>query len=497
MPVVTPVRSAIALGAVVCLVVLLLFPAAPDSHPSQSIVRAMEVKSAQVRVEARLDSNRLEDDSADTLRVTVLNDSLQPLTSLHLGLSAPGFALEQKSLPCRHLDGSVSPDQPLPSHQSCEFAVPLSAAARSGLYGITAVVDWRQSDTAGRATLILGPVTIDRSLGAAKWTRLARRLALVLKDLTLPIIVAILGAWFTTRQGQQEAQRRKDETDRENARRDRETALQDARIAAEKDRELARIAAEKEADLRRIDAERDKEDARRVAQTAQVERQEVRRLLLTRVMELAEQHYLPFVTHARVILIEAGKIRDKKPDAAPDKLFLHVLFLLKRMDIFRLTKGGIFFKTRGGERAVGAAWYLLKVGIYSALGDENTASALKLVRIKWDYATYKTQLTTLDPAWTEFQSWLAEPENSTKPTGSFWQILGILDAFQAVMLFEADKPLSTYWYEEDSAPTFLLPAPTLFYKLPSTNLYAETQTSELILQLNSLYSRSTQIKQLP
>src|SRR5665213_1412685 len=390
----TKERIGISAGAIAGIVALLFFfPAAPDSQPSQSLVRVAEIESAQVRVEARLEKNRIDDSSADLLHIDVLNESAQPLTSLKLSLTAPRLVAGKESSTCRHLDGSTSPDKPLGAHQRCEFQVPLSASVRSGSYGITSVVEWQQiqppapaqpapvtgtvasavAPAEGLATLTLGPVTIDRSFGAASWTRLARRFAALFKDLTLPIILVGLGAWFTNRQNL-----------RENERKAAEAQLEITRTAQENDRQDARLKAEKQLEQVRIEADRAREVERRAAEIKQIERQEVHRLLLGRVMELAEQHYLHFAAHSRLIVMEAEKIENKAPDAAPDKLFFNVLLLLKRMDIFRATKGGLFFSTRGGERAAGAAWFLIKFTMYGVLGDADLAAALKRVELAWD-----------------------------------------------------------------------------------------------------------------
>jgi hypothetical protein len=433
------------LGGVVVLIVglaLLFFPAAPDTHPSQSIVRTAELKSAQVRLQAIVDRNRIEDDAVDTLRITIQNDAAQPLTHLHLALNAPGLAFDPSNLVC---DGATGPpsDRQLPAHAACQANLDLRPAARSGTYGIAAFASWNQANLAQNSTMLLGPVTIDRAWGSAKWTRAGHRLGSLLKDLTLPILLAGLGAFFAW------VQKKRDEK---------------------------------------------REDAN----SKQVERQEVQRLLLTRVMELAEQHYLSFVGLGRSILNEAGKIQAGKPDASPQKLFFHLLLLLRRMETFRLTKGGIFFSSRAGERAVGAAWYLLRTGIYAALGDTEVAEALKLVKTDWDYATYLSGFWKLAALWKKFNAWLAEPLLSAAPTGSFWQILGTVDAFQAVMAFEADKALTAYWYnEEPGRVEFLQTAPTTLYDHASSDPYAKRRLSELGTLLQTPFGRNVTIQPIP
>lgn len=436
-------------GGFLLLLVLLFFPSSDNQRTNEPIIRASRLISPPIRLQARLDRNRIEDDSEDTLQVRVVNDSSQePLRSLHLSLVAPGFALDQNNLIC----SGANPDNTILANQSCQFAVKLLPNAKSGVYGIAATVDWNQPRVAGRATLLLDPITIDRTWGAAQWRRAGARLTTLLKELTLPIILVVLGSILAGRQQSAEA--------------------------------------------RRAEAEKLRDEARITARTEQDERQEVRHLLLTRVMELAEQHYLLFASHAKQIVIESEKIRLGKPDAAPDKVFLHVMILLKRMKVFRLTKGGIFLKTREGEYAVAAAWALLTISLYGAMGHENTAAALKFVEMDWDYATYKAQLANLIPAWNEFQSWLAEPEDSTDPKGSFRQIIGVVDAFQAIIRFEADTALSKYWYEEEGKVDFALDAPTILFETPSTDKFSKQWLSTLEGLLKNSYSREVRVKVL-
>jgi hypothetical protein len=109
------IALAILLAAMACVLLfglLLWFPESADVHPSESIVRSQELKAAQVHLQARLDTNRLEDNSADRMRVTVTNDSAPALTALHFALNAPGFALDQTNLPCKDTNGA--PVDPLP-----------------------------------------------------------------------------------------------------------------------------------------------------------------------------------------------------------------------------------------------------------------------------------------------------------------------------------------------------------------------------------------------
>jgi hypothetical protein len=131
------------MAAALSLFGLLFFPS-PDPHPSQALVRVSTVKSVPLRLEAKLDRNRLDDGAPDHLQVTVANGSALPVSTLHLAISAPGFALDQKNLPCKdENDQAVLSLQP---HRSCRFDIDLTPAALSGTYGITLFLHWNFTD---------------------------------------------------------------------------------------------------------------------------------------------------------------------------------------------------------------------------------------------------------------------------------------------------------------------------------------------------------------
>lgn len=455
------------------LVFLFLFPASPDTHPIESLVRISDLKSAQIRVIARLQRNRLEDDSADLLEIEVENNSATSLDAPHIHLTAPGFSLDandpdfaqqQQSLPCFDEFGKTVSS--VPSRQSCRFKVLLKPACQSGAYGVTTFVNWGVKDSAGESILLLAPVTIDRTWSAARFVQAAKRFGSLLKDLALPIMLAILGAFFAKRQSDLEANRKSEE----------------ARIESE------RTEKEKQAENKRIEADKE-----------QAERQEVGRLLLNRILDLAQNHYLPFVSQAKSVLIEAKKNRDSTSDADFEKLFFHLLLLLKHMEIFRLQAGGVFFKRRDGETAMSAAWFLLKTYAYKGLGgDEVIAHALRIVESNWDYVTYKHVLngSFLRDAWTSFKNWRGVAEDSKEESGSFWQIVGVIDAFQAIASFEADYAFK-YWYEKERDPKS-----KLFFQDGKTVLYyrkkedPQNLTDTLKTLLNTLYGREVEVKEV-
>lgn len=475
---------------------LFFYPASPDSHPSQAITRTVELKSAKVRVQARMPGNRLEDDAASILEVDLFNDSDKTIDQSAIHLSAPGFSLadnpatfstNQTSLPCT--DASGNPLKAIPAHGSCRFDIHLSPACRSGTYGITVFADWSAAGLHGNTAILLPPVTIDRSWGAARFARAGRRINGIVKDLAVPIMLAILGALFAAWQGGLEASRRRTEQKAEDDRADRD-----------REREQNRIEAERNLDQERAEREQTREEERLKAEKEQSERQEVGRLLLTRILDLARKHYLPFVSQAKSLLSEAEKNRGSAADADFEKLFYHLLLLLKHLEVFRLTEGGIFFKRRDGEMALTAAWFLLKTTSYRGLGgDQAVATAMTAVERNWDYAAYKAALPapSIQALWTSFQTWRKVPESPVGGSESFWHILGIVDAFQAIASFEADLALQ-YWYEKERDPKdklFFLPGKTIVYR--KERLDPQNMAETLAARLKALYQREVQINLIP
>ena len=429
-------------GILLTLFIFLIFPAGPGSHPAGALVRIIEIKPAQVRLDAFLERNLISDSEPDELSLSVSNNSDQPLEGLHLAVDAPGFSVDQKKLTCTGAAGTPGSNA-LASHQSCSFQVKLDPLARSGAYGTTAFLHWSQANAGQHATVLLAPITIERRWGAVQWIRSFRRLGSFLKDITLPVILLYLGYFFTGKQ-------------------------------KTRDNEQANREKEREA------------------------RQEVEKLLLTRVMELAKAHYLAFVGIARSILSEADKLYGNKTGADEKKLFLQVLLLLKRMENFRNAEGGVFFRRRGGERAVSAAWYLLKARMVSAFGEEDTAKVLEQVEVDWDYAKFTAKFRRLDYVWQKFHAWVQEPMNSSKPSGSFRQLLCVLDAFQAVTAVEADYAFK-YWYDEKDLgkPNFQLPGPTVLYRSYAAVALEIDKIGQLAEELQGLYDRKVEVREMP
>lgn len=142
-----------------------------------------------------------------------------------------------------------------------------------------------------------------------------------------------------------------------------------------------------------------------------------------------------------------------------------------------------------------AAWFLLRYGAISALGD-TLYQALCKIDVNADSVAQKALMPEFSQAWTRFQKWFEEPELSTAATGSFSQLLGIFDAFQAIASVEADFALK-YWYEEERTVQFRLDPPTRLYTRPSWSKLPLDMTNELKRQLETLYGRTVEVIPLP
>lgn len=453
-----PVRFAVPIAGVALLVVLFLYPS-PSAPAVRSLLAASEPVAADPAVvRARVERNRLSSTSdAEDLQVTVQNTGTAPLTNLKLQLVAPGFTVQRDgdSLPV-HSAGFPDPPAALAFGEDYTFHVRVQPAALSGSYGMTAVVSWKRSTAvpalgapasspgikptvseaaSGGRTLFLGPVLFDGSLGSARFGRLGQRLASALKDLTLPVLLLLLTNYFTRRQDDRA------KTDRK---------AQEARDKADRDAQDVR------------------EKADRNAQTERAEQQQVRELLLGRVMDYAEQAYLPMLSAASGAVDECDALCR---GAGGDPL-LAVYFLLKLQIVFdrqRKGKGGIFLKSLEAERIVTAAWVVGRVAIRAVWTPDDVQAASVKAGLLEDFATFRT----LDPvifqgAVDRLQAWISrEPAGAFDRHGPMEGFLGAVDVLQAVLRYETNRPLMKYWYEEEPMWDFRLPRSVL----PATRTY--------------------------
>lgn len=271
---------------------------------------------------------------------------------------------------------------------------------------------------------------------------MGRRVAQVLRDLTIPIVLALIGIWFNWKQNLRE----------------------ERRLAAEKER---------------------------------ADRQQVRMLLLETVMKLAKRHYLPIVSEAKAVVIEAKK----EKAMSVDKLFFHVLMLLKRIDELKMKEGAVFFQKRFGESTVSRAWTLLRAAVYGVLGEELVSAALTgVVKNDWEYVRFVEARRKLVHLRAKFEHWLelANANDASSPChiyGCFQEYLGVIDIIQAIFRFEADRPLSEGWYEEVAKVDFKMEAPTIIPALSGDKVPTLGEEAAILkTNLEEHYGRTAELK---
>ena len=467
--------SIIILAALLFLLGLFFYPEQPEFRVRSLVARAAPSKDRPVEVEARLDKNLFEHKGEQaTLLVTLTNrtPAAQPpadtpatnsqpttpqttnvLAGIEIIIQAPGFSVSgaegsaangQKFFKCI-LPSTAQNQQTLSTGESCDAHLTLTADERSGTSAVTVFVDWNEG-APEEASLSLGPVKFDNLFGAARWNRLGRRCAQVLRDLMIPIVLALIGIWFNRKQDDREELRRENE--------------------------------QKESD-----------------------RQQVRILLLKTVMELEKNHYLPIVSVTTSILTQMNK--DGQP-IDRDKLFFYVLMLLKRMDHLKRKEGGVFFEKRSGEYAAHYAWLVLREAMYGVLDEAAVSNALvNVIGIPWEYSSFLRAQSQLKPLRDQFEKWLDEPgQNPPKdhPSlvyGQFKRYLGVLDAIQAIFRFEGDRALSEGWYNEVSKIDFKLEEPTMVPTFSKDNFpNIQKNAAALKNKLETVYAHTATLDEI-
>lgn len=388
--------SVIVAAAVLFLLGLFFYPEQPEFRVRSLVARTTPSKDRPVEVEARLDTNLLEEKGAsDELQVTVTNrepaTAQEPVTlsGLTVEVQAQGFDVKKGPQPCEQKGTTPAA---LERDQSCTAQIKLTTLERSWTSAVTVLVDYKGGDAQQEISLALGPVKVDGPFGAARWNRLGRRLAQVLRDLAIPIVLALIGIWFNR------------------------------------------------------------------AQNKRADRQQVRVLLLKTVMDLEKNHYLPIVSVTVSILTQVNK--GGQPIDRDKLFFYVLMLLKRMDHLKRKEGGVFFEKRPGEYAAHHAWLILREAmyGVLSESSISNALT--NTVGIQWEYANFLRAEQQLRPLREQFEKWLAEPgQNSPKdhPSliyGQFKRYLGVLDAIQAIFRFEGDRPLSEGWYEEEAKINF-------------------------------------------
>jgi predicted solute-binding protein len=388
------------------IVTLFFFPPGDPQRVAAIFARNDPAKDGGVRVSLRADRNVLEKGDSENLVVEIRSDS-EEVRNLQISIDAPGFAWKPDQL---KVDSTIAPQT------SKSYPISLEAAAGSGKYTIT--VFYHCDAPHCSSAITAGPIQLRAWYGEDAWVRFFRRLAQLIKDLTLPIVLAVLTYWFNKKQANREAERRSAETEAQRAYQELTSA-----------REIERAKNEEAAQHVYQNLIRDRE-----------ERQQVRGMILPLVKELAELHYMPIVRSARLLIIDHRNYLKQFPDTSLEKTLFNLLFLIKRMDYLRQTKGQIFFQSRMGEAIAANAWYVVREKFTLVIGDEQLGLAGKYIKVDDAFPDFAKQAPRFRKSVDRLNDWVAiHPKDMES-------CLRLVDLIQGVFRFEANRPFLNHWY---------------------------------------------------
>lgn len=245
---------------------------------------------------------------------------------------------------------------------------------------------------------VLGPVDI--ATPGRRFIHIARQVYAVLKDLALPILLAYLAYFFQKRQKERD----------------------DAISGAREEREY---------------------------------RVQVRNVQLPRFQEYAENHYLP-ITRALRLLQDQFKLACHENGPSQDELGLllyRLALFLKRMQLLRDQRGGVFFQASRPELILQSAWFSFNFHVEEKLGLKDRDEILALTRPDDDANQFaaKMGLPAVVRVLPKLKDWAVMGNDPEK--GGLMNCMDLANIIQSILAFEVNRPLNQYWYEELDALT--------------------------------------------
>lgn len=382
------------IGLLILLLLFVLLCIAPSPIRVQQKPIAISHPQKGVAFVASLDSDHLEPGDQVSLHLKVLSDIPAPMD------------LEV----CSELPDTVQPTKCkswTPDSASTTLDLPVTAGQNAGTERMTVTVTALASSKASgpgfhQTILTLGPLRVEKTLHTLGWMwPYVRKIQATLKDLGVPILVAILGAWFTWT-----ANRR-----------------------AEKNSKLA---------------------------SRRAEENEVRRSQFAKMQKMTQNYYTHIVGHARNAVTY---LKSDETDADQRAKF-HLLGLLLYNARLAETEGGVFFTNLDAETVYRNAIYLIFERITKDLGGEKTfRAALKellekaVTRAKGSSPNPNTDYSATSPRFADF----LEIEKDACITG--WALpaaksadrnllICALGFLKAATSYEYDEPLYDHWYRK-------------------------------------------------
>lgn len=379
-------KLALSLALAAALVVFAILFALDWNTPSHETPSGSLLASSgtdkDLLVRGFLDKNRLY--SSETLRLHLIfeNHSTAPL---HIGirdLQTPGFARLAIPQPFDLAAGASHPiDLDLSPSEAGRFKVAV-------LYQLT-----RSSGGSEESFLSLGPVEIRTALGSLIEHSIApvHQIYAVVKDFTLPVVLAVLAYLFQQHQSSRDQQ-------------------------AAEDREVRET------------------------------RQQIWSSQIPRFRIYAEKHYLPIVSNIRHLRKDYDSFAASTPaqqdGEAGIKLLYRMLLLLRRMVYLREEEGGVFFQVRRAELIVQQAWWSLNSHIEDQFHVDRRDRALALLAPDEPYHHF-LEIAADEPVFEELRvvtiAW-------ARSGGHLSQCLELAHVMLAVFGFEANRPFDEYWY---------------------------------------------------
>jgi len=402
--------------------ILYFLPADPTRERARgarvSVSSSTDPSLGGLKLQGWLQQSRVYRGQTVRLRFIFENHSARKITGLRfVDLQAPGF--EWPPSWTAHIEGparirwtgsQLDPD--LNPGETETIEADLKPTRDSyGVFSVTAFVGWDRAATAAspvaetvHVPIALGPVEI-----TTPWREhlalFSNRTYRVGKDLTLPVLLALLAYLFQKRQQGLEAidQRQRD---------DREKRDHDQREQRERS-------------------------------------QQIWNSQLPRLHEIAEKHYLPIVTTIRYLGDAWGRLPNspvKKKEQQVNLCLYCFLLALRRFKFLRDEKGSLFFKDRSGEEVASAALFSLYFHVKKQFGEDGRERILKRIEVTDDFDKFLQKLQhddVLQHCREVFVAWI---EDTQITNGSFPQCLHILTIVRHIFKFEANRPFDEFWY---------------------------------------------------
>ncbi|WP_156994078.1 hypothetical protein [Terriglobus sp. TAA 43] len=408
-------------GSIVLLTLLFLVAVlclAPSQIAVQRKPIAISHPQKNVTLVASLDSDRMEPRENVLLHVKMLSDVRKPM---HLEV-------------CSELPNTVQTTKCIywtPRNVSSTLNLPVSAGEDVGTEKMTITVTALTSKkTSGlgfhQTILALGPLRVEDSYPELGWMwPAARRMRVTLKDLGVPILVAILGGWFTW---------------------------------------MANRRAEKTSKLT----------------SQRTEENEVRRSQFAKMQKMTQNYYTHIVGHARLAVANLkASGTDAEKEAAAERAKFHLLGLLLYNSRLLEKEGGVFFTDLDAEEVYRNAIDLIFEQIRTNLGGEQTfRPALRKLsdgaveRTKGSAPNPDTDYSGASPRFADYlaiqndadiTAWALPAANSPERN----RLISALEILKAATSYEYDEPLYEHWYRKPKAVEYIeLPKLDDIAKLP-------------------------------